>query len=250
MDIERHLDAIVRTGTLIFTNSFFAYTSGKIGPYFVQSANIERNGTAYRNAIDSIVELISKTTDISSIDVISGGESRDWGFSNPVAVALEKSHAKLYNNGRILGADVGRKNVVLVSDLNNTGYSVSNKWVPRIRQFGGDINQVFFYIDRMDRGAEKIKEISVEPHAVVHLDENAWEILRRYKAIKETQYQKVMAWKEDKEGWAEGMLKSDKGIARLQELLNNSITRKKAENVLNLGYPHLKYELMKRIGTK
>lgn len=116
-------------------NNPFWYTSGKIGPYFVNAdflygseddskklldfidnqlisedkvnipANIfekvleqyESNDT-FKFVIDALVEYIRKNIDINSIDYISGGERRDWLFSTIVAYQLGKPHVTIYKD--------------------------------------------------------------------------------------------------------------------------------------------------------
>ena len=55
----------------------------------------------------------------TQIDIIAGGESRDWIFSNPVAIEMNRAAVMIYKDGKHIGADMNGKNVVLVSDLNN-----------------------------------------------------------------------------------------------------------------------------------
>ena len=44
---QKHLEILVRNGGFQFTDSFFPYTSGQIGPYYVQSAVVMNNGKDY-----------------------------------------------------------------------------------------------------------------------------------------------------------------------------------------------------------
>ena len=101
-------------------NKPFWYTSGKIGPYFINTHFVygsEKDATEllsfidecladkktlpekvfkkvlkqyeeneiYHNVIDAMKNYIEKNIDISEIDYISGGERRDWFFSNILA---------------------------------------------------------------------------------------------------------------------------------------------------------------------
>jgi len=117
-----------------FTDTFFPYASGQIGNYFIQSVAIENNGKSYFKAIDSLKELIEETVGIDNFDVISGGETRDWDFSNPVAVMMKKPHTKLYKHKKALGAEIEGKNYIHVADLNNEGSSIRDYWFPQIRE--------------------------------------------------------------------------------------------------------------------
>ena len=116
-------------------NNPFWYTSGKIGPYFVNGdylygsetdskellgfidnelenedkkdipahifekvlAHYKTNET-YKYVIDSLKDYIEKNIDVSSIDYISGGERRDWYFSNLIAYFLNKPHVTIYKD--------------------------------------------------------------------------------------------------------------------------------------------------------
>ncbi|MEK6895193.1 MAG: hypothetical protein AABX48_01605 [Nanoarchaeota archaeon] len=141
---ESNLTNLVANGAFQFTDTFFPYTSGEIGPYYVQSVDITKNGKSYREAIQSLLKITTAEIGFanSHFSVISGGESRDWDFSNPLAYDLGFAHAKIYKDGKIIGADVKGKKVLHVADLNNEGSSVRDKWVPAIRRAGGEISDI------------------------------------------------------------------------------------------------------------
>ena len=116
-------------------NEPFWYTSGKIGPYFIntqflygssQSAQefldfidiqLEttqkdcipsnlfekvlaqyQNNNIYKTVIDTLKEFITSNIDLSSIDYISGGERRDWFFSIMISYILEKPHITIFKD--------------------------------------------------------------------------------------------------------------------------------------------------------
>lgn len=111
----------------------FWYTSGTIGPYFVNTHYLygskekaekllnfieqvkgEKENLSelvfekvlenydeddiFHNVIDTLVEKIRDVEDIDSIDYISGGERRDWFFSLIVAYILKKSHLTIFKD--------------------------------------------------------------------------------------------------------------------------------------------------------
>lgn len=113
----------------------FWYTSGKLGPYFINvdylygSAEDSKNllskidswleseskeeipyllydeimkhydeNEIFRTTIDKMVEYIKNNIEIDLIDYISGGERRDWYFSVPIAVILGKPHITIYKD--------------------------------------------------------------------------------------------------------------------------------------------------------
>ena len=111
----------------------FWYTSGTIGPYYINTHflygsekkalelldiidavksdrlnwpgrllpglrdNYETDGI-YHGLIDSMIEFIKSNLDLDSIDYISGGERRDWFFSLLLAAMLGKPHITIYKD--------------------------------------------------------------------------------------------------------------------------------------------------------
>ena len=116
-------------------NKPFWYTSGKLGPYFINvdylygsqedSQNLlktidellannpkeeipyllcERimehydNNEIFKKTIDKLVDYIKNNFQLKLIDYISGGERRDWFFSIPIATLLGKPHITIFKD--------------------------------------------------------------------------------------------------------------------------------------------------------
>ena len=116
-------------------NKPFWYTSGKIGPYFVNTqflygseddansllnfidkelAETEKtdipghlfekvyeqyeNNEIYKAVIDTLKDYISTNIDTNYINYVSGGERRDWYFSIMIAYLLGKPHITIYKD--------------------------------------------------------------------------------------------------------------------------------------------------------
>ena len=116
-------------------NEPFWYTSGKIGPYFINvdylygskedSQNLLKdidemlanndkeeipyllceeimnhydNNKIFKTTIDKLVEYVEKNFETSLIDYVSGGERRDWLFSIPIANLLGKPHITIFKD--------------------------------------------------------------------------------------------------------------------------------------------------------
>lgn len=116
-------------------NKPFWYTSGKIGPYFINThflygssesaqelldfidlqletvpkdlipSNLfekvlvqYENNEIYKTVVDNLKEFIETKIDLSAIDYISGGERRDWYFSIIMAYLLGKPHITIYKD--------------------------------------------------------------------------------------------------------------------------------------------------------
>jgi len=113
----------------------FWYTSGKLGPYFInvdylygssedstnflefideQLENTSKeqipyelyktvmeqydNNDIFKTTIDKTIEYITNNLDLSVIDYISGGERRDWYFSIAIATLLGKPHITIFKD--------------------------------------------------------------------------------------------------------------------------------------------------------
>lgn len=114
-------------------NKPFWYTSGKIGPYFINThflygseesaveflkfIDVEKedkmgiskkildkcleqynSNAIYKEVIDEMVDFIKNTINLDEIDYVSGGERRDWFFANIVAYLLKKPFITVFKD--------------------------------------------------------------------------------------------------------------------------------------------------------
>lgn len=248
---ERNLAALARNKGFQFTDAFFPYTSGKIGPYFVQSGAIMANGNDFAQACDDmarmIVDLNEGLTEQHRMTVITGGETRDWIFSQAVAKQLRMPHTMIYKAEKMVGADLKGRYVAHVADLNNEGSSFKDYWKPKIQAAGGYLENAFFFIDRMEEGVNVLKSLNVGRLALVELDAAAWDYLQRNNVVSADEYRNLQKRTENPEVWAAEMLRSRAGLQTLVALLGNGDNREKAKKILNVGYPHLKDEISGRL---
>ena len=242
---RKHLEAMVRNQCFKFTDTFFPYTSGEIGPYFVNSENIMRNGQNYFEACKDLANGINlKMQRGDKVEIISGGETRDWIFSYPVATSLGLPHASVYKDGKILGADVMNKWVLHFADLNNEGSSPRDYWVPTLAQSGGCVRDIVFFVDRMEDGVGVMKDLELNAQALVKLDNSAWNFLKENKVVTPEVFYSLTQRAEDKQRWAERMLESRAGQKRLAQLFDDERTREKVRKILTKGYSHMTDELI------
>jgi len=262
---KRNLAALAKSPDgFKFSSTFFPYTSGEIGPYYVQSAGMLADGQAYHQACEDMATLVRRVTELTDREdmvikaigseseniVISGGESRDWIFSFPVAQMLGLSHFMIYKDGKTLGASVKDKRVIHIADLNNEGSSPRDLWMPAIKKAGGNPTDIIFYVDRMEDGIKVMQELKLRSHSVIPLDEQAWSYLQEAKVITPEIYQALCQRMEDKDTWARKMLMSDAGLETLAALLASGKSREKGQKILTVGYPDMKEETVKRLKTK
>jgi len=244
---ETNLRNLLNTGAFRFVDErtpWFPYTSGQVGPYYVQSTTVEKDGLAYATAIQSLVRLIQ--AEAGAFDAISGGETRDWDFSNPVAIALRKPHLKMYKDGKVLGADIAGKTFLHVADLNNEGSSVRDYWKPIIEQGGGRLAGVVSFVDRMEDGFTVLKELGIRLFCVVPLDARAWGIARETGHVSAALYAELVARLDNRNAWAERALLSHPDYFR--RFHQDPKTHAKAAGIINT-YPRISADLERIVNT-
>ncbi|NLU53572.1 MAG: orotate phosphoribosyltransferase [Clostridiaceae bacterium] len=222
----------------------FWYTSGKIGPYYVnthflygseEKANSflsaidrlkddkkgcskefhrltrENYGTdpLYKGTIDALLDYIKNNIDVDEIEYVSGGERRDWFFSFLIADFLDKPHitlfkdntAVIYKNGEGTEAkSLDGAKVLHVADLITTASSYERAWVPAINKLNGIMKWSVVVVDRLQGGADVLKSLGVESHALVSIDSEVFKRACQNGYIDEGQLKLVLDYLENPEG--------------------------------------------------
>ena len=198
-------------------NNPFWYTSGKIGPYFVNGDYLYGSETdskellgfidnelenedkkdipahifekvlatneTYKYVIDSLKDYIEKNIDVSSIDYISGGERRDWYFSNLIAYFLNKPHVTIYkdlttvvsNSQFTENANISKienKKFLHVADMLNQSASFTRAWIPAIKNLGSSIVWAVFMVDRLEGGTEILSNLDIDVHSLLKINDD------------------------------------------------------------------------------
>ena len=214
-------------------NKPFWYTSGKIGPYFINTHFIygsEKEAVSllsfiheslldkmtlpkkvfekvlkqynenkiYKNVINSMKTYIEENIDISEVDFISGGERRDWFFSNILAYLFKKPHITIYKDLSSVisnydfsqtkeSYNISGKKVLHIADLITVASSYIRAWIPAIENLGGKIIWSCVVVDRMQGGKEKLSEKSVKSLSLVKVDKNLFKKALEMGIINENQ---------------------------------------------------------------
>ena len=202
-------------------NKPFWYTSGKIGPYFINTHFVygsEKEATEllsyideclkdkktlpknifnkvlkqynensiYQNVINCMVEFIKNNINIEEIDYISGGERRDWFFSNIIAYILNKPHISIYKDLSVnisnsdfsendVKTDLSGKNVLHIADLITVASSYIRAWIPAIKNLNANMKWSLSVVNRMQGGKEKIESENIKSFSLVNVDEELFE---------------------------------------------------------------------------
>ena len=199
-------------------NKPFWYTSGKIGPYFINTHFIYgsekeavellsfideslsdkmtlpkkvfdkvlkqyNENKIYYDVIEHIKSYIEENINVNEIDYISGGERRDWFFSNIIAYLLQKPHITIYKDLSTVESNfdfsetkdvtkLENKKVLHVADLITVASSYIRAWIPAIRNLGANIMWSCVVVDRMQGGKEKLEAEGVKSLSLVNVDTN------------------------------------------------------------------------------
>lgn len=214
-------------------NKPFWYTSGKIGPYFINTHFVygkekdavellsfiddslsdkmtlpkkvfekvlEQYNTneIYKNVIDTMKNYIEENINVNEIDFVSGGERRDWFFSNIIAYLLDKPHITIYKDLSTVVSDskfenttsvtsLDNKKVLHVADLITVASSYIRAWVPAIKNLNANIGWSCVVVDRMQGGKEKIEAEGIKSLSLVQVDSNLLQKAKDLGIINEAQ---------------------------------------------------------------
>ena len=226
----------------------FWYTSGKIGPYFVNghflygseddansllefidseldNSNKEdipahifskvvvqyRSNKIYSKIIKGLIDFIKENVNVDKIDYISGGERRDWFFSNIIAYLLKKPHITIYkdlscvlSNYRFTESKfvtkLEKKNVLHVADLLNQASSYLRAWIPAIKNINGNIRWSFVCIDRNQGGSEKLEYEYVKSYALMNINLPLFGDAAELGILTDKQYNMLIEYSADPDG--------------------------------------------------
>ena len=265
-------------------NNPFWYTSGKIGPYFINadylygSENdskdllsfidnelenesktdipehifqkvLEHYNTneIYKYVIDQMKDYIKTNIGVENIDYISGGERRDWYFSNIMAYLLNKPHVTIYkdlttvlSNSNFTSSEpvstIEGKNFLHLADLLNQSASFTRAWIPAIKNLGSSIVWSIFAVDRMQGGTETLTNDGVKVHSLLQIDDSLFTTAKELGVINDEQLAMLRNFKQDPDGsmkqflidhpeFIENAKKSDnpKTVKRVNTLLEQNI---------------------------
>lgn len=262
-------------------NKPFWYTSGKIGPYYINThflygseqdavellefvdyekqdkenlpkkvfektfEHYEQN-EIYKNVINAMINFIKQNINVDEIDYISGGERRDWFFSNIVANKLGKPHITIYkdlsmviNDSKfeytIEKSNLKNAKVLHIADLITEASSYLRAWIPAIQSLGAQIVWSTVVVDRMQGGREKLENENIKSLSMINIDETLFEKALNMNIINQNQFEMLNNFYENPDKtmknfliahpeFLENSLKSDeKTSARAKLCIDNNL---------------------------
>ena len=216
-------------------NKPFWYTSGKIGPYYInthflygseqdavnllkfidsekenketlpkkvfeETLNHYNKNEIYKNVINEMISFIKENINVDEIDYISGGERRDWFFSNIVANILNKPHITIYKDLSMVITDstfekeldkseVKGAKVLHIADLITEASSYIRAWIPAIKNLDAEIVWSTVVVDRMQGGKEKLENENVKSLSMINIDTSLFVKALDMNIINQTQFE-------------------------------------------------------------
>ena len=167
----------------------------------------EKN-SIYKYTIDTMVKAIKDNVNVDEIDYISGGERRDWYFSNLIAYILKKPHLTLFKDMEAFASpynfsktekitDLTNKKVLNASDLVTAASNYVRSWIPAIRNLNGNLAWTCYVVDRKQGGTEVLEKENIKTIPLAFVDESLFEEARKLNVINDAQLEMLKGFYED-----------------------------------------------------
>lgn len=196
------LEQLFTTEALVVSDGIpFLYTSGEVGPFYINTHYLYGNkkmaedlllyidkfkntpefeetltkklmkqyneNEIYHSVIDQLVILAKEKVEFNKVDMISGGERRDWIFSIPVANLLELPHVFLYKNHHISNHLLDNKNLLHICDLINSASSYIRDWKPIINHNNGYMDNTLTVVNRNQGGKKILNDVDIKLYSLI-----------------------------------------------------------------------------------
>ena len=166
------------------------------------------SNSIYKYTIDTMVQAIKDNVNVDEIDYISGGERRDWYFSNLIAYILKKPHLTLFKDMEAYVspydcsttekiADLTGKKVLNASDLVTAASNYVRSWIPAIRNLNGELAWTCYVVDRKQGGTEVLEKENIKVIPLVAVDNSLFEKAYDLNVISKTQLEMLEGFTAD-----------------------------------------------------
>lgn len=226
-------------------NKPFWYTSGTIGPYFINTHYLfggEKKATELLNFIDEninnhdftlnltnrIISFLEQDSDFKSVIMefynsikdnkkfidsyyISGGERRDWFFSIPISYVSKKPHLfifknlKIYENNKEI-TNIDGKKVTHIADLVTQASSYERGWIPAIKNINGEMIFTASIVDRNQGGKEFFNKINIDFFASVVINNNFFDLALKNNIINIAQLELIKEFNKSPDSYGKNFI--------------------------------------------
>ena len=133
-----------------------------------------------------MIKAISDNVNMEEIDYISGGERRDWYFSNMIAYLLKKPHLTLFKDMEAFVSpydfsstekitNLEGKTVLNASDLVTAASNYVRSWIPAVKNLNGKLLWTCYVVDRKQGGTEVLEKEGIKTIPLALVDNTLFE---------------------------------------------------------------------------
>jgi len=264
--------ALFETGSIKIADADkqFWYTSGTIGPYFVNThflygsekdANellsfIDKNtadkfkfaneltdrivdfykaNSLYKEVIDYFILKFKSEEKFLNAGYITGGERRDWFFSVIAAYLTGKKHLFIFKDLSVCDkekiiTDIKGADVVHISDLVTQASSYKRAWIPAIKNINGKFILNASIVDRDEGGKFFFDSNNIVDISAVTINISFLKMLLENKIINQKQFDLIVEFKKDPISYGKNYLSENKNF--LINSLSDGKSRSKTERCI------------------
>ena len=193
-------------------DSPFWYTSGMIGPFFINThflyggeenavnllnyindnltdklalakslytkiMDFYNSNELFKTSIDELVSIVKANNFLDNIDFISGGERRDWFFSIPLAVLTNKPLLFIFKDNSIYDlngqiTNLSNKKICHVADLITVASSYERAWIPAIEALGAKLVSTVSVVDRNQGGKDILAKYGITTLSAIVINDD------------------------------------------------------------------------------
>jgi orotate phosphoribosyltransferase len=175
----------------------FKLTNGKVSPYYIDLRIVPSFPDAFRDICDFYMEAITTQIGLNNFDRIAGVPLAGIPFASQIAYNLKKPFLYVRKGTRTHGRErrvegilVPGDRVLLVDDLITTGLTLK-KAAESVRAEGGIVTEAVTFLDREEKGKERLESAEVKLHALLKISEIA-QILYELGAVDEESLKTIM----------------------------------------------------------
>lgn len=167
-----------------------------------------QNNEIFKYTIDTMIKAITNNVNVDEIDYISGGERRDWYFSNMIAYLLKKPHLTLFKDMEAFVSpydfsstekitDIEGKTVLNASDLVTAASNYVRSWIPAVKNLNGKLLWTCYVVDRKQGGTEVLEKEGIQTIPLALVDNTLFEKAFELGIIKEGQLEMLKGFYHD-----------------------------------------------------
>jgi orotate phosphoribosyltransferase len=257
----------------------FWYTSGTLGPYYINthflygdqdSAEsllklIEAAAADPLNMPGILVEEIMKQYNSNDIfhrlmdliiekleeekfDLISGGERRDFFFSIPAAVLMNKPHLTILKDMRTLfssdnfqqtvwakDTDLSGLRSIHIADLVTEASSYIRAWIPAIRSLNMKIDKTLAVVDRCQGGSAILAEQGIDLVTLTSINAELFDQAVNAGLMSLKQQEMVLEFADDPHAYMDNFFKSHPDFLS-QQIVAGGKSAERARLCIEQGY--------------